>query len=169
LGTGSGAIAVALAHECPYARITATDISPEALSIAIGNAGRNRVDDRITFIKGNLFKPVRNCLFDVIVSNPPYIDAGDYARLPVEVKNFEPREALFAGEDGMDFYKVIVPQAACYLKPGGWLLLEIGDRQKDRIESLFRKAGFYRDIAFRKDYAGRWRVATARRKEEESG
>lgn len=169
LGTGSGAIAVVLAHELPDAQITATDISPEALAVAAGNAEKNRVADRIAFIKGNLFDPVRYCLFDVIVSNPPYIDAGDYAQLSVEVKNFEPREALLAGDDGMDFYKIIVPQAACYLKAGGWLLLEIGDRQKDLIEGLFRQTGLYHDVIFRKDYAGRWRVAKARRKEGKSG
>jgi len=104
LGTGSGAIAVALAHECPEARITATDISREALAVAAGNAERNRVASRITFLDGNLFSPVKGC-FDVIVSNPPYITGGDYSQLAVGVRNFEPLEALLAGKEGMDFYE----------------------------------------------------------------
>jgi len=168
LGTGSGAIAVALAHECPDARITATDISREALAVAAGNAERHRVASRITFLEGNLFNPVRGC-FDVIVSNPPYIAAGDYAELSVEVLNFEPRGALLAGKEGTDFYQAIVPRAVCHLKPGGGLLLEIGDDQKELIEGLFRQSGAYQDVAFRKDYAGRWRVVKAMRKEEECG
>jgi len=168
LGTGSGAIAVALAHECPHARITATDISRKALAVSAGNAERHGVASRITFLEGNLLDPVMG-KFDVIVSNPPYIDSGDYARLSAEVRNFEPREALLAGEQGMDFYSAIIPQAACRLKPGGWLLLEIGDSQKENLNRLFQQSNAYQDLAFRKDYAGRWRVVKAKIREEESG
>lgn len=168
LGTGSGAIAVALAHERSDARITATDISREALAVALENAGRHGVASRITFLEGNLFEPVTGN-FDVIVSNPPYIDAGDYDRLSVEVRSFEPREALLAGEGGLDRYAAIVPQAAFRLKPGGWLLLEIGDGQKDELDRLLRKSGAYQSPAFRKDYAGRWRVVKAKRKGEKRG
>lgn len=168
VGTGSGAIAVALAHERPDARITATDISLDALAVAAGNAERNQAASRITFLAGSFFKPVEGC-FDIIVSNPPYIAAGDYAQLAAGVKNFEPRAALLAGKEGMDCYEKIIPQAVRYLKPGGCLLLEIGDGQKEQIEGLFRRCGMYRDVAFRKDYAGRWRVVKAGRKEEECG
>ena len=85
------------------------------------------------------------------------------------VRNFEPKEALLAGKDGTDCYEKIIPQSACYLKPGGWLLLEIGDGQKELIEGLFRQSWAYQDVAFRKDYAGRWRVVKAMRKEDECG
>jgi len=168
LGTGSGAIAVALARECPDARIMATDISPKALAVATGNAERHHVSSRITFIEGNLLKGLTG-FFDVIVSNPPYIAAADYARLPAGIRNFEPREALLAGKEGMDCYEEIIPQAANHLKPGGWLLLEIGDGQQEGIERLFRQSGAYRDVSFRKDYAGHWRVVKAERKGEECG
>ncbi len=168
LGTGSGAIAIALASELPEARITATDLSREALAVAAGNAERNLPVGRIKFFQGNLFAPVKG-FFDAIVSNPPYIAAGEYSKLSREVRNFEPREALLAGEDGLDFYSIIIPQAAFFLKPEGWLLLEIGHDQKELVEGLFSRSGLYRDVTFRKDYADRWRVAKARRKEEACG
>jgi release factor glutamine methyltransferase len=168
LGTGSGAIAVALASELPEARITATDLSPEALAVAAGNADRHSLTGRIEFLQGNLFAPVKG-RFDVIVSNPPYIAAEDYVQLPDGVRNFEPREALLAGKEGMDYYVEIIPQAASFLKPGGWLLLEIGAGQKERIEGLFSQSGLYRQVTFRKDYAGHWRVVKAGRKEDICG
>jgi len=168
LGTGSGAIAVSLASERPDARITATDISPEALAVAAANAARNLRNSRIEFLQGDLFSPVQGD-FDVIVSNPPYIAAEDFPRLSSEIRNFEPRQALLAGRAGMDFYSDIIPQAARYLKPEGWLLLEIGDGQQQLVEDLLSRSGLYREVAFRKDYAGRWRVAKARRRGRKRG
>jgi len=168
LGTGSGALAVALASELPEARITATDISPAALAVAAGNADRHLLTGRIEFLQGDLFAPVKGH-FDVIASNPPYIAADEYAQLPMGVRNFEPREALLAGEEGMDFYAKIIPQAASFLKPGGSLLLEIGDGQQQLVEDLLSRSGLYREVAFRKDYAGRWRVAKARRRGRKRG
>lgn len=162
LGTGSGAIAVALASERPDARITATDLSPEALAVAAFNAQRHGVASRIALLQGDLFHPVTG-KFDVIVSNPPYIAAGEYDLLPGGVRDFEPRAALLAGEEGLDFYSAILLQAADYLKPEGWLLLEIGAGQQAGLERLFRISGAYGEPAFRRDYAGCWRVVKARK------
>jgi release factor glutamine methyltransferase len=168
LGTGSGAIAVSLASERADARITATDISPGALAVAAANAARNLGNSRIQFLQGDLFSPVQGD-FDVIVSNPPYIAVEDFSRLSREIRDFEPRQALLAGREGMDFYSDIIPQAPRYLKPGGWLLLEIGDGQQQLVEDLLSRSGLYREVAFRKDYAGRWRVAKARKRGSKRG
>ncbi|PKN88083.1 MAG: peptide chain release factor N(5)-glutamine methyltransferase [Deltaproteobacteria bacterium HGW-Deltaproteobacteria-1] len=125
IGTGSGAIALALAAEIPGAQITATDISDAALKVAKENALALGLDHSITFLHGDLFSPVHGT-FDLIVSNPPYIGADEYEILPAGVKDFEPRQALFAGKTGLEFYENLVYQAKNYLKEKGWLLLEIG-------------------------------------------
>ncbi len=101
VGTGSGAIAVALAHELPDAVITATDLSGAALSVARENALRNDLAERVRFVEGDLLEPVANEQFDIVVSNPPYVPVGDRESLAVEVREFEPESALFAGEDGL--------------------------------------------------------------------
>ncbi|MDI6725458.1 MAG: peptide chain release factor N(5)-glutamine methyltransferase [Smithellaceae bacterium] len=161
LGTGSGAIAVALAHELKNARLVATDISPAALMTAEGNARANGVADRITFLWGDLFAPVDG-FFDIIVSNPPYIAEEDFPLLPVGVKGYEPSSALLAGPDGTDVLRRIIEAAPTFLKPGGSLLLEIGARQRDAIALLLGRAGLIEPV-FRRDYAGYWRVARARK------
>jgi release factor glutamine methyltransferase len=163
IGTGSGAIALALAYEIADAKVVATDISDAALKLAQKNAASLGLQDKIDFRLGNLFEPVEG-VFDIIVSNPPYIAAEEYEELPTGVRNFEPREALLAGESGLEFYEKLINQAASYLKKNGWLLLEIGAKQEAGIRRIMEKSGFYDSIEMRRDYAGLPRVIKARRK-----
>ncbi|MFA5757578.1 MAG: peptide chain release factor N(5)-glutamine methyltransferase, partial [Smithellaceae bacterium] len=154
IGTGSGAIALALACEIPGAAITATDISSAALKTAQKNAAALKLDQPVVFREGDLFEPVDG-RFDLIVSNPPYIGAEDFESLPAGVKNFEPDEALRAGQTGLEFYEKLIYQAHGYLKENGWLLLEIGARQKQEVCAIFEAhADFYERIDVRADYAG---------------
>lgn len=164
IGTGSGAITLALATEIPQALLTATDISAAALITARKNALHLNLDKKIEFIEGNLFEPI-NDLFNVIVSNPPYIAEEDYDNLPAGVKDYEPVEALQAGPGGLSFYKKIIEQAPDYLKKDGWLLLEIGAAQGKQIHNILETSGQYCDIGIRNDYAGLQRVIKARRKD----
>jgi release factor glutamine methyltransferase len=163
VGTGSGAIALALACEAPGAFITATDISEAALKTAQTNAAALNVD-QIVFLRGDLFEPVDG-RFDLIVSNPPYIGADEYQSLPPGVKNFEPEEALRAGQTGLEFYEKLIYQAHGYLAENGWLLLEIGARQKQEVRAIFEAhQDFYERIDVREDYAGFPRVIKGRRR-----
>ena len=166
IGTGSGAIAVVLAREIPTARVVATDISGGALEIARRNAIRYGVADRMEFIQGDLCATATG-VFEIIVSNPPYIPDGAYPLLPEGIRAFEPRQALIAGPDGSDFHRRIIREGAHRLKGGGWIFLEIGEGQQGLVEALFREAGFYDTIHFRKDYGGIERVAAARRRKED--
>ena len=163
IGTGSGAIALALASEIDGAKVVATDISDAALKLAQKNADSLGLQDKIDFRQGNLFEPVDG-LFDIIVSNPPYIAAKEYEELPASVRAFEPREALLAGESGLEFYEKLICQAAPYLQKNGWLLLEIGAKQEASIRRIMDDSGFYDSIEMRRDYAGLPRVIKARRK-----
>ena len=162
IGTGSGAIAIALAHSLPEARIFATDLSPEALAIAMKNARRNRVAECITFLEGDLLAPLAGEEFQIIASNPPYVPLADCDSLSVEVRDFEPHSALFAGDDGLEIYRRLIPCARELLVSGGWLVLEIGYGQRAAIASLLDPAGF-REVDFVPDYQGIARVAVARR------
>ena len=163
IGTGSGAIALALACEAPGASITATDISEAALKTAQKNAAALKAEHSIVFLRGDLFEPVDG-RFDMIVSNPPYIGAEEYESLPAGVKNFEPEEALRAGQTGLEFYEKLIYQAHGYLAENGWLLLEIGARQKQEVCAIFEAhADFYERIDVRADYAGFPRVIKGRR------
>lgn len=164
IGTGGGPIALALAKEMPRAEIVATDISAAALAVAKKNARNLGMDSLITFHQGNLFEPLDD-LFDIIVSNPPYIADEEYEKLPAGVKNYEPPEALLAGADGTDFYKKIINQAPDYLKSNGWLFLEIGATQGSDVGKIIEAAGYYDNINIRNDYSGRPRVIKARRKD----
>lgn len=160
IGTGSGAIVIALAHERPAASFTAIDIDPAALAVARDNAERHAVSGRIGFAEGDLFQLATGC-FDLIVSNPPYIRCGDLASLMPEVRDFEPRRALDGGEDGLDAYRALTRQAPARLNFGGWLLVEIGIDQAAAVRDLFTAAGFT-DIFMRADYAGIDRVIGGR-------
>ncbi len=160
IGTGSGVIAVALAHTLPHAAVSAVDLSPAALAVARDNAARNEV--RVRFLEGDLLAPVVAEQFDLIASNPPYVPETDRPTLAVEVRDFEPALALFAGPDGLTVYRRLIPQAFAALVPGGWLLLEIGFGQRDAIDALLAAAGFA-SIAFTPDLQGIPRVAEARR------
>ena len=158
VGTGSGIIAVALAHALPKARIAAVDLSPQALLVARENADRNRVTERIEFFEGDLLAPLSGRRFSIIASNPPYVPTGDLASLSIEVREHEPHTALFAGADGLDVYRRLVPEAREYLLPGGWLVMEIGYGQPDAIETMLRSHG-YGEVHFIADYQGILRVA----------
>jgi release factor glutamine methyltransferase len=161
IGTGSGAIALALAKEIPGARVTATDISETALAVAKRNARALGLENSVTFLPGDLFDPVQGA-FDIIVSNPPYIDAGEYETLPPGVKNYEPKTALLAGQTGLEFYRKLVYQAHIRLLEKGWLLLEIGAKQAENVCGMM--SGLYDRIDVRADYAGLSRVIKGRRK-----
>ena len=164
LGTGSGAIAVALASELKNAEVLATDVSTRALALAQANAERNHVGKRIRFVEGDLFDavPGRAC-YDFIVSNPPYIRSADIATLEPEVRRWEPRAALDGGADGLDFYRRIAARACDYLAPGGALLVEIGAGTGEIVERLFQAARGWGRISVYRDYAGRQRAVTARK------
>jgi len=139
LGTGSGNIAVTLAKYLPTARIAAVDISGEALAIARRNAERHQVADRITFLEGDLFTPLpEHAAFDAIVSNPPYIADEDLPGLPVGVRQFEPEIAYRAGPGGLAVVERIVRQAHRFLRPGGYLLLEVGAAQEQPVRHLIQ-------------------------------
>jgi release factor glutamine methyltransferase len=160
IGTGSGAIAVALAHALPQAKVTAVDISDAALAVARRNADTHRVVDRICFLKSDLLSAVAGELFDAIVSNPPYVAEVDWGSLEPQVIDYEPASALFAGPSGLDVYERLIPQAREALKPGGWLLMEIGQGQRD---ALVRLLSGWNSVGFVDDLQGIPRVACARR------
>jgi release factor glutamine methyltransferase len=162
VGTGSGAIAVALAHALPFAAITATDISAAALAVAKANAARNGFADRIRFFEGDLLGPVVGEHFDIVVSNPPYVPESDRTILDVEVRDYEPAQALFAGEDGLAIYRRLIPAAFGALVPGGFVALEIGYGQQEAIHALLAGAGFS-GIEFTEDLQKIPRVAVAQR------
>jgi release factor glutamine methyltransferase len=162
VGTGSGAIAVALAHALPFARITATDNSPAALAVAKNNAARNGFANRIRFLEGDLLEPVVRERFDIVVSNPPYVPENDRATLDIEVRDYEPAQALFAGTDGLDIYRRLIPAAFGALVPGGYLALEIGYGQREGVQALLESAGFS-GIEFTEDLQKIPRVVVARR------
>ncbi len=162
IGTGSGGFAVALATHLRTASITATDISAAAIAVARRNAKRNGVADRIRFLEGDLLAPVANERFDMIISNPPYVPEGDRDSLPVEVRAYEPQQALFAGPDGLAVYRRLIPAAFAALAPGGFVVLEIGYGQQTSIRALLAGSGFER-IGFTSDLKGIPRVAFARR------
>lgn len=158
VGTGSGILAVTLAKHLPQAQVTAVDISADALAIAHDNAERHGVRDRIRFLESDLLAELAGEEFDAVVSNPPYIPADEV--LEAQVRAYEPEQALFAGADGLDIYRRLIPQAQDALRPGGWLLMEIGHGQRDALASLL---GGWQDGAFVDDLQGIPRVACARR------
>ena len=134
VGTGSGAIAVALAHAMPRSRVTAVDLFPAALAVARRNAERHGVIDRLTLLPSDLLAAVDRKDFDAVVANPPYIATAEV--LEPQVANYEPHSALYAGPTGLEVYERLIPQAARVLKPGGWLFLEIGYGQSPALKNL---------------------------------
>jgi release factor glutamine methyltransferase len=151
IGTGSGAIAVALAHSLPNAQVMALDVSSAALAVARDNAERNNVADRVRFVESDLLAAVSGETFDAIVSNPPYVAASEI--LEPQVRDFEPAAAL-------EIYRRLVPQAHAALKADGWLLLEVGYGQRDAVAQLL--AG-WKSLSFVNDLQGIPRVACAQR------
>ncbi|HHW00825.1 MAG TPA: peptide chain release factor N(5)-glutamine methyltransferase [Clostridiaceae bacterium] len=162
IGTGSGCIAVSLAYYIGNSFITAVDISEMALRTARLNAEANNVADRIIFIHSNLFEDIPSeyfgGLYDVIVSNPPYIPTEDIKHLQKEVRCFDPLVALDGGQDGLEFYRAIINRADDFLKPGGLLALEVGFGQADAVAALMK--GKFEDIRKTKDLSGIERVVS---------
>jgi release factor glutamine methyltransferase len=165
IGTGSGCIAIALAAELPQAAIWAIDISADALAIARKNAQRHGVAERILFLQGDLFVPFREDKksFDLIVSNPPYIERDDLPSLQPEVQDWEPRVALDGGTDGLDFYRRLLAEGPAFLCSGGWLVMEIGHGQADEVLSLVREQRDLTEVHCVYDYAGKERAIMARK------
>lgn len=161
VGTGSGILAITLALELPASQVTAFDISPAALAVARRNAEELGAADRVDFLESDLLAAAspQTC-FDVIVSNPPYIPQDDAATLHAEVRDFEPHLALFAGHDGMDIFRRLIPQAHTHLAPQGLLLMETGG-VVDWITSALQR-GFH-SIEVRRDLQGIARIVSARR------
>ncbi|HTY86354.1 MAG TPA: peptide chain release factor N(5)-glutamine methyltransferase [Candidatus Acidoferrum sp.] len=183
-GTGTGCIAIALAAKCPAAKIVATDISPEALALARENAARNNVIDRVEFVQGDGFaalhsegrvprapntkvenedsqsSPLR--MFDLIISNPPYVRSAEIATLQPEVRDFDPRVALDGGADGLDFYRRLAAEAKPFLKTDGKIMLEFGDGQAEAIRKIFETEKWIVE-AVKEDYSHRQRILIARK------
>ena len=151
IGTGSGCIAVALVKSLPLAEVYAIDTSNEALKVARKNAEQYKVDTRCHFVKGNLLEPLKEKV-DLIVSNPPYIPAGEISKLQPEVKDWEPRQALDGGKDGLDHIRKLLKESPKYLKPNGRLVMEFGFGQAAEIEKL--AGANFEKIEIIKDYAG---------------
>lgn len=169
IGTGSGAIAIALAKEVKNIFLIATDISREALVLAKENAKSAGVQDRIQFLNGDLFGPLHppkgKAPFDLILSNPPYITRPKIGTLAKEVKDYEPRIALDGGEDGLAFYRRIIPEASFYLREGGWLLLEVALGQSGIVSEMIEKEGDFLKPESVSDLSGIGRVVKARKLE----
>ena len=159
LGTGSGAVALAIAYEHPRCRIVATDLSKKALVYAAGNASNLGIEN-ITFIQGNWCDPLAHETFDLILSNPPYVEEQDTHLEQGDVR-FEPRSALAAGPDGMDDLKRIVASAQLCMREGGWLMLEHGYNQTERVKNLLSEHG-YHEISSHRDETGQDRVCLGR-------
>lgn len=162
IGTGSGAIPVALAHHLPKAVVTTIDLSPEALQVARRNAETNGLADRIRFLEGDLLDSVAGEKFEMVVSNPPYVPLADRSSMAVEVREHEPAMALFAGEDGLAIYRRLIPAAQDALVAGGFVTLEIGYGQTPALHEMLAASGF-QEIAFVPDLQGIPRVACGRK------
>jgi release factor glutamine methyltransferase len=163
VGTGSGCIAVAIAHFVPDAAVIATDISRGALDVAASNARRHGVESRIEFLEGDLLTPLPQSVqreIDVLVSNPPYVPPQDAAGLPREIREFEPTIAVVGQEDGLAVHRRLISEGTRWLKPGGLLALEVGTGQALAVAGWFREAD-YAVIRTIQDYAGIDRVVTA--------
>ena len=164
VGTGSGAIAIALATEGKYARVVASDISADALDVARANALACGAE--IEFRRASLASGAGRGEFGVIVSNPPYIALGEASQLPASVRDWEPSVALFSGHDGMAATARLVRQAGARLVPGGMLALEVDSRRASLVAELVASDGRYEDIAVELDLTGRERFVLANRREQ---
>jgi release factor glutamine methyltransferase len=158
VGTGSGAIAVAIAHALTRSRVVAVDLSLAALEVARRNAERHGVLGQVTLRQSDLLAEAGTAEFDVVVSNPPYIANGE--KLELQVADFEPRSALYAGPTGLEIYERLIPQANRALKPQGWLMMEIGYGQRSVLETLL---GGWHELSFVPDLQGIPRVVQAQK------
>jgi release factor glutamine methyltransferase len=166
VGTGTGAIALALAAHLKDAEVMAGDLSEAALEVARENAERLGLDEQVRFVRSDLLAGFEGemdagALFDVVVSNPPYVPEGDAATMQREVVNYEPAMALFAGEDGLDLYRRLIPEAWAALRVGGLLAMEFGFGQREALRELLQAWG---EVRFLDDYAGIPRVVLAIRR-----
>ena len=164
--TGSGCVAVALAGNVVEAEVVAVDNSADALAIAKQNIEAHDLEARIVACESDLFGGVEQsgkALFDLIVSNPPYVSAGEFEKLDANVREYEPREALVGGEDGLDVVRRIVGEAEPYLADCGMLMLEVGYDQAGEVGRLFEKAGYLTDVSTVRDHQGHERVVMGRR------
>ena len=168
--TGSGCLAVALAHELPHAEVFATDISAAALDVARRNAARHHVADRVHFLQTNLLEALspsphapRPASLDMIVSNPPYVSSKEAATLPREVREHEPESALFGGPTGIEVYPQLIEQAGALLAPRGLLVLELGYNLADGVRKIFHAQPGWVNISVTNDLAGIPRVIAAER------
>jgi release factor glutamine methyltransferase len=160
VGTGSGAIALALAKELPNAEIHATDISPSALEIAEANAARLQLERNLFFHDTDLLNGLEAAAFDFVVSNPPYVGEDEEDQVQLEVRKFEPRTAVFAGPTGLEVIENLIPAAHTVLRPGGYLIMEISGTIADRVRELLH---CWDDVALTNDLQGIPRVASARK------
>jgi release factor glutamine methyltransferase len=160
VGTGSGAIALALAKELPEAEIHATDISPPALEMARANAARHQLGGRIHFHESNLLDGLSSEIFDLVVSNPPYVGESEEDLVQLEVRRYEPRAAVFAGPTGLEIIERLLPQAHAQLKPDGWLVIEISGAIAAELPALLAA---WKNVAITKDLQGVARVAAAQK------
>ncbi len=162
VGTGSGCIALSLAAERPDAKLHATDISPAALEVARENAGRLGLEGRVDFQLGQLLEPVAGLEGSLVVSNPPYVDPAERATLEPEVREHEPELALFPPGEALSIYRRLVPSAHAWLRPGGFLAVEIAPSLAGAVTELLAAAGF-EDVLLANDLAGRARLVRGRR------
>jgi release factor glutamine methyltransferase len=161
VGTGSGCIAVVLAKELPEAQINAVDISAAALEIARANATRNQVEGRVDFQQGDLLAGFAPASLDLVVSNPPYVGESEEDQVQLEVRKFEPRNAVFAGHTGLEIIERLAPQAEAALKSGGWLVMEISGTIVDGVKHILKE---WDGVQISNDLQGIPRVVSARRR-----
>ena len=165
IGTGTGVIALSIAHEVPSAKVIATDISADALKLAEENAHQLGLIERVIFIRGNMLEVLEGRgKFDAIVSNPPYVKTGDIENLQPEVRLHDPSSALDGGTDGMFFLESIGQNAHNYLKGGGLLALECSDEQAEILKEIIDNTDVYSEIVIIRDYADKKRIVRALKK-----
>ncbi len=165
VGTGSGVLAVCCAKHLPTSQVNALDISPEALDVARQNAADHKVSEQIEFTHSDLLAACQQSQLDFVVSNPPYVSSAEMETLDTEVRSFEPHIALEGGPTGTEVIERLVPQAAQRLRPGGWLLLEIGPSSVERTEQIISENAQLERLPTLKDLAGHPRVVQAQRRE----
>ena len=164
VGVGSGAVVIALAKELPQMAWVGLDTSGPALAVARDNARRHGVLHRVHFLQADLLAALKPAeTFSLLVANLPYVPRAEWERLPREIKAFEPPGALLGGEDGLDLIRPLIRQAQHYVTAGGWVLLEVGDRQAPQVTAFTEATGAYDRIESIKDFSGVERVVRARR------
>lgn len=164
VGTGTGAIAIAVAKNLPKSELTAIDISVDALEIARYNVNKYELGDRIRLLNGNLLDPVREeAPFDILCSNPPYISQAEYDALAPGVRNYEPKQALLAGPTGTELIATLIDEGVNKINSGGWLILELSPMIAEQSAELVRKSGHYHSPRLIKDLAGHARILSAQR------